>query len=116
MRHKGLLKTIAEVPQLKEFLKEVKYENSQQIIYGVSGSQASLTEALVLFVSTNPLLVITPDESAGQRAATELASFCGEELVKYFPPREILPLEVEARSLELVAQRLSVIQLSLIHI
>lgn len=103
-----LLEIIGQNQGLQTIWEEFRRRKRVQFISGLSGVPAYLWVAYLGMKGSWPVLVVTPGEKEAQEAATVLANF--ENRTFYFPPREVLPYEVYARSNEFLAQRLLVFE------
>lgn len=100
----------------KEFIKlleDLELGKSKLFAYGVSDSQrAFLISALKERVASQ-VLIITADSLEAKKIADDLSFFLGSDMVVLYPPSSILPYEVAAKSLEVTAQRLKVLEMLL---
>ncbi|MDI6893931.1 MAG: transcription-repair coupling factor [Bacillota bacterium] len=78
------------------------------LVHGAPGSVRSLVIAALHRVSKRPFLVVTASTALAERRARDLSTLLGEQ-VYLFPPLEVLPYEVLARSGSLLWSRAAVL-------
>ncbi|MHB1420241.1 MAG: transcription-repair coupling factor [Bacillota bacterium] len=110
MRHSGLIELLTRTKPFQQIVDAAVERTGEQLIYGVSGSLKTLYIAGLAAQVKRPLMVITHEGEEGKKLAAELSGFFPAERIAFFPAREVLPYEVYARSNELVAQRVAVLQ------
>jgi len=84
--------------------------NYTQSVSGLSGSQIALWLAGIMEVTGAPLVAITPGLEEAKRLSLDMNFFLSNGESGYLPPYEILPCEVYAKSSDLAAQRISVLE------
>lgn len=105
-----LVKISEDIEVFEKLSKDLRENQTNLFAYGISDSQrAFLIASLKRQISTQ-ILVITSDSLEAKKLADDLSFFLNPEEVALFPASSILPYEVTARSLEVTAQRLQVIE------
>lgn len=103
-----LLREVGAFPEVRSLTHGLG-PGSAQAVQGLGGSAKTLVVASVHRARALPTLYICGDLDAARRAETELVTWLGEADVLLFPPREPSPVGTVARSGEIEAQRLRVL-------
>ncbi|MGI6575797.1 MAG: transcription-repair coupling factor [bacterium] len=110
---KKLTNALTPLQRLEEFKKIVN--NLQegikwQLVYGLGGSQKTYMAAGLWSVLNRTCLYITANLRQAHAVYDDLLNFLPADCLYVFPGREILPYDFEAQSIEIVVQRLAVLQ------
>ncbi|MCL6580595.1 MAG: hypothetical protein K6U08_03130, partial [Firmicutes bacterium] len=103
-----LLGEVGAFPEVRSLAHGLE-PGSAQAVHGLGGSVKTLVVATVHRARALPTLYVCGDLDAARRAETELVTWLGEAEVLLFPPREPSPAGTVARSGEIEAQRLRVL-------
>ncbi|MDD4569244.1 MAG: transcription-repair coupling factor, partial [Tepidanaerobacteraceae bacterium] len=107
---KQLLKTTEEIFEFQKLLKDLARGKSNLFAYGISDSQRAYLIAALKSQVFSQVLVVTADSLEAKKLAEDLSFFLSPDVVAVFPASSVLPYETAARSLELTAQRLKVME------
>lgn len=110
MKHEGLLSLVTQNQHFASFLNTFNKGKCEQFIHGLSSSQKTIWAAAVYKEVKRPIVFTTGDIKEAREAVSDLSVFFPAEEVEYFPPRELLPYGVYAKSSELQMQRLQVLK------
>ncbi|RYD06253.1 hypothetical protein N752_05010 [Desulforamulus aquiferis] len=105
---KGLLRPLEPTIEYQNILQGLKRGFTQQLVFGLSGSQRSYLFA-GLSHTGKAVLAITPGETEAGTLADDLASLLPHLEVKYFPVWQMLPYQVLAIVMRYY-QRLSILE------
>ncbi|SHF39204.1 transcription-repair coupling factor [Desulforamulus putei DSM 12395] len=105
---KGLLRPLESTIEYQNLLQGLQKGFTQQMVFGLSGSQRSYLFA-GLAEAGGPVLVVTPGEAEAGVLVDDLTSLLPEMQVQLFPAWQLLPYQVLAHSNEVLAQRLRVL-------
>lgn len=103
----ALTKQMAGLNKLMEDLDQGK---TGLFSYGISDSQKAFFIWALAARTKKQILVVTADSLEAKRISEDLEFFVGPEGVAYFPAATVLPYETAARSLETMAERLTVME------
>lgn len=99
----------SDLPEFQALGEGLKKGYRQQAVFGLPMGQAAFLLATLYGTSDRPLLVVT----AGFHEALDLAADLGAWLpavqLRYFPPLEVVPYHLVARSPDIAAERLRVL-------
>lgn len=112
MVHQGLLALLREEAQFQNLLEGLERRLPNQVVYGLVSSQKSMWIAAMAASIERPVVIIAPDAETARLLASDLTTFFPAR-VAYLPPREMLHHHVFAHSKEIMAQRLTAIDLVL---
>ncbi|WP_238442444.1 transcription-repair coupling factor [Desulfofalx alkaliphila] len=107
----GLLKPLERLPEFNTLIKSIKAEASQQMVFGLSGTQQALVMAGVIALKKGPMLVITPTETEANTLVDDLKALLPGRRVVTYPVWQPMPVEVLSRSVDVISQRLEVLEL-----
>jgi transcription-repair coupling factor (superfamily II helicase) len=82
----------------------------RQVVTGASSSAKSLLASLVREATGRSVLVVTSNVVEAEKIVEECETWLGRGAARLFPPLEVLPYEVVARSDELEAGRIAVLE------
>jgi transcription-repair coupling factor (superfamily II helicase) len=106
------LKEVIESWKTKESYPSVRrnlYPGYGQLIVGLTDVPRSCWTTALAVDMKQPILVITPTDEGAKTAFGDLTSLLPEGKVYYFPQLDLLPYEVYARNVEIIAQRMKVL-------
>lgn len=106
---KGLLQPIATTIEYQHLLQGLEKELTQQMVFGLAGSQRSYLFAGLAQLG-RPLLVVAPGETEAVGLVDDLNYLLPGVSVQLFPVWQLLPYQVLAHSNEILAQRLRVLE------
>ncbi|MEW6663379.1 MAG: transcription-repair coupling factor [Bacillota bacterium] len=109
IRHHGLIQLTVRAPVFASLQEGIR-RGQVQALYGLSGSQIALWLAGIMEATGAPLVAITPGLEEAKRLVLDMNLFLSHGEAGYLPPYEILPYEVYAKSSDLAAQRISVLE------
>ncbi|MBC7339623.1 MAG: transcription-repair coupling factor [Firmicutes bacterium] len=98
----------AQSEEIRDLARHLVAAGAAVLVRGVPGSARSLVIAALHRLCRRPLLVVTASTALAERRAQDLKTLLGER-VWTFPPLEVLPYEVLARSGALVWGRAAVL-------
>lgn len=105
----GLLRPLESTIEYQNLLQGLEKGFTQQMVFGLSGSQRSYLFA-GLAAAGRPILVVTPGETEAGTLVDDLTSLLPGIQVQPFPVWQLLPYQVLAHSNEVLAQRLRVLE------
>ncbi|MCL5290146.1 MAG: transcription-repair coupling factor, partial [Firmicutes bacterium] len=105
----GLLRPLKSTIEYQNLLQGLQKGFTQQMVFGLSGSQRSYLFAGLAHAG-RPVLVVTPGETEAGTLVDDLTSLLPGTQVQLFPVWQLLPYQVLAHSNEVLAQRLRVLE------
>lgn len=105
----GLLRPLEPTIEYQNLLQGLQKGFTQQMVFGLSGSQRSYLFAGLAHAG-RPVLVVTPGETEAGTLVDDLTSLLPGTQVQPFPVWQLLPYQVLAHSNEVLAQRLRVLE------
>ncbi|MCM0758758.1 Transcription-repair-coupling factor [Sporomusa paucivorans] len=84
-------------------------ENAQSLLYGVTGSQKSVLIAAAFQAAVRPTIIITAGHEAAETFRTDFAALLPEVPVVELPAADIVTFAAAAKSVELAAKRMDVL-------
>ncbi len=110
MSLRGLLQNLQKDKMFESVVEGLKTGLDYQAVTGVSGALKSLFLAGVHHITGRPVLAVTQGIVEAKSLVEECDTWLGPGRAVLFPPLEVLPYEVVARSGEMEAQRVTVMQ------
>lgn len=117
MQHAGLLAPLCQNIQVSNLARALERTQGEHLVYGLSGSQKAYFLAALASLTSRPFLVISHDVEEGRRLAADVGAFFNSRSTSglfpqavFLPPREVMPFEVFARTNEVSAQRIPVLE------
>lgn len=109
MPYGGLMEVISKGQAFRRVLEDIGRPGTRQLVYGLNEGALSLWLAALYGRAQHSFLVVVPSVAEGQRVVGDLRTLVGP-VASLFPAREVLPGEVVAKSPELEATRLAVLE------
>ncbi|NPV71089.1 MAG: transcription-repair coupling factor [Firmicutes bacterium] len=107
---RGIVRTLRDHEGFASLISGLEEGWNLQSITGVSGSSRSLVPAAIRELTKRPVFVVTSNIVEAERFVEECESWLGAGEACLFPPLEALPFEIVARSGEMEAGRVSVLE------
>jgi len=107
---RGLLKPLEAAPEFGSLVQGLAKKFKQQMVFGLSGSQRSYLIAGLAAKVKSPVLIVTTGEQEALALDEDLKSLLPGMTVCHFPVLQLQPYHVLARSREVAAQRLQVME------
>lgn len=98
-----------ELPQFRNLLDGLRKGLNEQVVFGLQAGQVGFLLSRLFRDLRRPMLVITPGFREALDLSSELAVWLSAEQVFYYPPQEVVPYAVIARSPDIAGQRLQII-------
>jgi transcription-repair coupling factor (superfamily II helicase) len=82
----------------------------EQLLYGLTGSQKTFIEAAMFESLATSCIIVTHHQTQAEQTFADLQAFLPGDKIFYFPVQDIMPYTVDARSQEVTARRLAVLE------
>lgn len=107
---RGIFQTLETNQEYKNLIAALRQGKQKQLLYGLTGSyktfiQAATTEALQV-----SCVIVTQQAAQAEQIFADLQAFLPGDRLFYFPEQDIMPYAVDARSQEITARRLAVLE------
>lgn len=108
-RYQSLIQPLLELEGMKEALEQLNLGQSIQIMHLVDACKGHLVYG-VSQLAHSPAVIITYDELRSEQLQSDLEALAGKDAVYVYPARDILFYNADVRSMELLSQRLKVLE------
>ncbi|CCO08624.1 transcription-repair coupling factor [Desulforamulus hydrothermalis] len=105
---KGLLRPLETTIEYQNLLQGLQKGFTQQMVFGLAGSQRSYLFA-GLAEQRRTVLIVMPGEAEANALVDDLTSLLPDKPVLFFPVWQLLPYQIYAHSNDVLAQRLRVL-------
>lgn len=108
MRYKGLVEPLLELEGMQEALAQLELGQSVKMINLVDACKGHLIYGISQLLQS-PAVIVTYDEQRCENLRSDLEALAGKESVLVYPARDLLFYNADVRSMEILSQRLKVI-------
>ncbi len=99
-----------DLPEFRSLLDGVKKGYGEQAFFGLQPGQVAFLAAALRRWTGRPVLLVAAGFREALELATDVSAWLGDDRADYFPPMEVVPYHVVARSPDVAGQRLAVLQ------
>jgi len=106
----GIFQLLAEDQEFKQVLQAWHDGAREQLLYGLTGSHKTFIEAAMIRELGTSAIIVTQQPAQAEQTFADMQAFLSGDQVFYFPFQDIMPYVVDARSQEVTARRLAVLE------
>lgn len=106
----GIFHKLPASQEYNKVLQALRKGIREQLLYGLSGTQKTFIQAGLAEELQRSCIIVTQHTAQAEQTFADLQAFFPGDRVLYFPTQDIMPYMVDARSQEITARRLAVLE------
>lgn len=106
----GIFQLLGEDQEFNKIIQAWRRGVREQLLYGLTGSHKTFIEASMIGELGTSAIIVTQQPAQAEQTFADLQAFLPGDQVFYFPIQDIMPYVVDARSQEVTARRLAVLE------
>lgn len=106
----GIFQKLMNSSEYNNVIEALRKGKREQLLYGLTGSCKTFIQAAIAEALQINCIIVTHQAAQAEQTFADLQAFLPGDRVFYFPAQDIMPYAVDARSQEIIARRLAVLE------
>ncbi|HBS60781.1 MAG TPA: hypothetical protein DEA44_16150, partial [Firmicutes bacterium] len=107
---KGIFQKLTNMEEYTNVIAATSRGKREQLLYGLTGSAKTFVQAAIADALQVSCIIVAAHTAQAEQTFADLQAFLPGDRVLYFPVQDIMPYAVDARSQEITARRLAVLE------